>query len=287
MRQRVGSGHCPSLWLWGGHQHPPPACGGWCPGHWRRDALTPTSSCSRARHRGAVGEGRGSGEVRSLCGAMAGPAPAQVGFRKGPGPLLSRLAARSQLELVLCAVAVSLAVLLGIAVVALAIQYRRGREGHRSPAGAAVASPHLEGTRRDGEGQVSPGVLLPVLCPPRGAGRARSRSVPRFPPAHAHSPGHAFPARSLSQHLPDGCLCPGGQQDPGGTGCRDGPMPGLLPVLVRGLDQEEPTTQRALQVEHLQQHLGPEPGHHEASPRWALGDMTTGRRQAEPQCPQG
>ncbi|NWQ82750.1 ECE2 enzyme, partial [Columbina picui] len=55
----------------------------------------------------------------------AGPAPAQVGFRKGPGPLMSRLASRSQLELVLCAVAVSLALLLGIAVVALAIQYRR------------------------------------------------------------------------------------------------------------------------------------------------------------------
>lgn len=60
---------------------------------------------------------------------MAGPAPpAQVGFRKGPGTLLSRLASRSQLELVLCAVAVSLALLLSVAVVTLAIQYRRGRE---------------------------------------------------------------------------------------------------------------------------------------------------------------
>ncbi|NXR07632.1 ECE2 enzyme, partial [Semnornis frantzii] len=54
-----------------------------------------------------------------------GPAPAQVGFRKGPGPLLSRLASRSQLELVLCAITLALALLLGIAVVALAIQYRR------------------------------------------------------------------------------------------------------------------------------------------------------------------
>lgn len=59
---------------------------------------------------------------------MAGPAPAQVGFRKGPGTLLSRLASRSQLELVLCAVAVSLALLLSVAVITLAIQYRRGRD---------------------------------------------------------------------------------------------------------------------------------------------------------------
>ncbi|XP_071668736.1 endothelin-converting enzyme 2 isoform X5 [Patagioenas fasciata] len=55
----------------------------------------------------------------------ASPESVEVGFRKGPGPLLSRLASHSQLELVLCAVAVSLALLLGIAVVALAIQYRR------------------------------------------------------------------------------------------------------------------------------------------------------------------
>lgn len=202
---------------------------------------------------------------------MAGPASAQVGFRKGPGPLLSRLASRSQLELVLCAVAVSLALLLGVAVVTLAIQYRRGREGPRVPAGAAVVSPHLGGTRQVGEGRVSEGLLLQVLCPPQGAGRAWPRSVPWFPPAHTHSPRHAFPARSLSQHVPDGRLHPGGQQDPGGPGCRDGPVPGLLPVLVWGLDQEEPAAQRALQVEHLQQHLGPEPGHHEASPRWASG----------------
>lgn len=60
---------------------------------------------------------------------MAGPAPpAQVGFRKGPGTLLSHLTSRSQLEMVLCAVAVSLALLLSVAVVTLAIQYRRGRE---------------------------------------------------------------------------------------------------------------------------------------------------------------
>lgn len=76
---------------------------------------------------------------------MAGPAPAQVGFQKGPGPLLSRLASRSQLELVLCAVAVSLALLLGVAVVALAIQYCRGREGPHGPTGVAVASPHPGG----------------------------------------------------------------------------------------------------------------------------------------------
>ncbi|XP_064929780.1 endothelin-converting enzyme 2 isoform X7 [Columba livia] len=55
----------------------------------------------------------------------ASPDSVEVGFRKGPGPLLSRLASRSQLELVLCAIAVSLALLLGIAVVALAIQYHR------------------------------------------------------------------------------------------------------------------------------------------------------------------
>lgn len=53
--------------------------------------------------------------------------PAQVGFRKGTGPLLSRLASRSQLELVLCTVAITLALLLGITVVALAVQYSRGR----------------------------------------------------------------------------------------------------------------------------------------------------------------
>ncbi|OXB62122.1 hypothetical protein ASZ78_010527 [Callipepla squamata] len=50
---------------------------------------------------------------------------APVGFRKGTGPLLTRLASRSQLELVLCTVAVTLALLLGITVVALAIQYSR------------------------------------------------------------------------------------------------------------------------------------------------------------------
>uniref|UniRef100_A0A8D2MFL4 endothelin-converting enzyme 1 n=1 Tax=Zonotrichia albicollis TaxID=44394 RepID=A0A8D2MFL4_ZONAL len=53
------------------------------------------------------------------------PDSVEVGFRKGPGTLLSRLASRSQLELVLCAVAVSLALLLSVAVVTLAIQYRR------------------------------------------------------------------------------------------------------------------------------------------------------------------
>ncbi|KAM4769787.1 endothelin-converting enzyme 2 isoform 2-T2 [Cyanocitta cristata] len=55
----------------------------------------------------------------------ASPDSVEVGFRKGPGTLLSRLASRSQLELVLCAVAVSLALLLSVAVVTLAIQYRR------------------------------------------------------------------------------------------------------------------------------------------------------------------
>lgn len=73
-------------------------------------------------------EGRGGQRCSAPHGAMAGPAPAQVGFRKGPGTLLSRLASRSQLELVLCAVAVSLALLLSVAVITLAIQYRRGRE---------------------------------------------------------------------------------------------------------------------------------------------------------------
>ncbi|KAL2301263.1 hypothetical protein Nmel_011830 [Mimus melanotis] len=55
----------------------------------------------------------------------ASPDSVEVGFRKGPGTLLSRLASHSQLELVLCAVAVSLALLLSVAVVTLAIQYRR------------------------------------------------------------------------------------------------------------------------------------------------------------------
>ncbi|NXT73626.1 ECE2 enzyme, partial [Zapornia atra] len=55
----------------------------------------------------------------------ASPDSVEVGFRKGPGSLLSRLASRSQLELVLCAVAISLALLLSAAVVTLAIQYRR------------------------------------------------------------------------------------------------------------------------------------------------------------------
>uniref|UniRef100_A0A8C3Y2H2 endothelin-converting enzyme 1 n=1 Tax=Catharus ustulatus TaxID=91951 RepID=A0A8C3Y2H2_CATUS len=55
----------------------------------------------------------------------ASPDSVEVGFRKGPGTLLNRLASRSQLELVLCAVAVSLALLLSVAVVTLAIQYRR------------------------------------------------------------------------------------------------------------------------------------------------------------------
>ncbi|KAM8805099.1 endothelin-converting enzyme 2 [Eudromia elegans] len=53
------------------------------------------------------------------------PDSVEVGFRKGTAPLLGRLAARTQLELVLCAVAVSLALLLGVALVALAVQYRR------------------------------------------------------------------------------------------------------------------------------------------------------------------
>ncbi|XP_030082834.1 endothelin-converting enzyme 2 isoform X2 [Serinus canaria] len=55
----------------------------------------------------------------------ASPDSVEVGFQKGPGTLLSRLASRSQLEMVLCAVAVSLALLLSVAVVTLAIQYRR------------------------------------------------------------------------------------------------------------------------------------------------------------------
>ncbi|XP_066181939.1 endothelin-converting enzyme 2 isoform X2 [Sylvia atricapilla] len=55
----------------------------------------------------------------------ASPDSVEVGFRKGPGTLLSRLASRSQLELVLCAVAISLALLLSVAVITLAIQYRR------------------------------------------------------------------------------------------------------------------------------------------------------------------
>ncbi|XP_031459408.1 endothelin-converting enzyme 2 isoform X3 [Phasianus colchicus] len=55
----------------------------------------------------------------------ASPDSVEVGFRKGTGPLLSRLASRSQLELVLCTVTVTLALLLGITIVALAIQYSR------------------------------------------------------------------------------------------------------------------------------------------------------------------
>uniref|UniRef100_A0A8V0Z9T6 endothelin-converting enzyme 1 n=1 Tax=Gallus gallus TaxID=9031 RepID=A0A8V0Z9T6_CHICK len=55
----------------------------------------------------------------------ASPDSVEVGFRKGTGPLLSRLASRSQLELVLCTVAITLALLLGITIVALAVQYSR------------------------------------------------------------------------------------------------------------------------------------------------------------------
>lgn len=77
----------------------------------------------------------------------------------------------------------------------------------------------------------APGAL-PILGYRQGLAPLRAS----VSPVHSPSPRHAFPARSLSQHVPDGCLCPGGQQDPGGPGYRDGPMPGLLPVLVWGLD---------------------------------------------------
>lgn len=94
---------------------------------------------------------------------------------------------------------------------------------------------------------------------------------PRFPPgARLCRP----PPRPLPQHLPDRRLRARGQQDPGGSGPGHRPVPGFLPVLLRGLDQEEPPAHRALQVEHLQQHLGPEPGHHEAPPRWAAAGGT-------------
>uniref|UniRef100_A0A493TKV3 endothelin-converting enzyme 1 n=1 Tax=Anas platyrhynchos platyrhynchos TaxID=8840 RepID=A0A493TKV3_ANAPP len=91
--------------------------------------------------------------------------------------------------------------------------------------------------------------------PGPAAGRRRGRA------------GRAVQQRPLPQHLPDRRLRARGQQDPGGSGPGHRPVPGLLPVLLRGLDQEEPPAHRALQVEHLQQHLGPEPGHHEAPPR--------------------
>uniref|UniRef100_A0A803YKD7 endothelin-converting enzyme 1 n=1 Tax=Meleagris gallopavo TaxID=9103 RepID=A0A803YKD7_MELGA len=62
----------------------------------------------------------------------ASPDSVEVGFRKGTGPLLSRLASRSQLELVLCTVAITLALLLGITIVALAIQYSRENSSFNS-----------------------------------------------------------------------------------------------------------------------------------------------------------
>uniref|UniRef100_A0A8B9BAV9 endothelin-converting enzyme 1 n=1 Tax=Anser brachyrhynchus TaxID=132585 RepID=A0A8B9BAV9_9AVES len=70
----------------------------------------------------------------------------EVGFRKGPGPLLSRLASRSPLELALSAVAVTLALLLGAAVVALAVQYSRdpSRSTCLTDACVRVASKILE-----------------------------------------------------------------------------------------------------------------------------------------------
>lgn len=132
-----------------------------------------------------------------------------------------------------------------------------------------MTPPWPRGQRDRGHGRV-PGALRP----PRGAVGARHRGAPPVSPRRTALPS---PPRPLPQHLPDRRLRARGQQDPGGSGPGHRPVPGFLPVLLRGLDQEEPPAHRALQVEHLQQHLGPEPGHHEAPPRWGAAVGTPPR----------
>lgn len=68
-----------------GCQQPLPAHRGWCPGYPRRDAPVPTSSRSQARHRGAVGEGRGSVEVRSPPRCDGGSCFCPGGVSEGAG----------------------------------------------------------------------------------------------------------------------------------------------------------------------------------------------------------
>ncbi|KAM6357134.1 LOW QUALITY PROTEIN: endothelin-converting enzyme 2-like [Alca torda] len=176
---------------WGGPPAPAASSPGLVPWAPQGDAPAPTSSGSRA----GLGEGRGGGELGSPCGAMAGPAPAQVGFRKGPGPLLSRLASRSQLELLLCTVAVALALLLGVAVVALAIQYRRGREGPRRPA----RGPHSRWARgRTGREGSAPCGVQAGLGPAPCLGFPRhTRTAPGMP---------SLPDPSHSTCLTDACV---------------------------------------------------------------------------------
>ncbi|XP_064929777.1 endothelin-converting enzyme 2 isoform X4 [Columba livia] len=181
----------------------------------------------------APGADHGGGGGRRRCGGGGGPArPGQGAELSGRRPGMARMNVALQ-EL-----------------------------GHAMPDYKRATLQDDEGLEPAVDGSASPDSVEPA-----GAGALCHRRLPG--PAARHRrrrPGHPVPQRPLAQHVPDGRLHPGGQQDPGGPGCGDRPVPGLLPVFMWGLDQEEPPAQRALQVEHLQQHLGPEPGHHEASP---------------------
>lgn len=66
--------------------------------------------------------------------------PSQVGFRKGVMPLLSHLGSRTQLELVLCAISLFLAMLLAGSMITLGVQYNKGR---RRVCGVLYAAPLL------------------------------------------------------------------------------------------------------------------------------------------------
>lgn len=197
MRHRACLDDRPSLWLVGGL----PALTARLPGLLARDGPVATSSRSHGRRWAAAGR-EGGAVMLGPRGAMAGRAPAQVGFRKGPGTLLSRLASRSQLELVLCAVAVSLALLLSAAVVTLAIQYRRGRDTWRGrphtredTGGGGGAMGHSPGScsRRSVHPGVQPG-LGPAPC--LGFPRC-TRPAPGMP---------SLPDPSHSTCLTDACV---------------------------------------------------------------------------------
>ncbi|KAI6063070.1 Endothelin-converting enzyme 2 isoform X2 [Aix galericulata] len=131
MLQGERRGQFPPRSFYGVAPRPPrgcPSCG-----------VTPSRGSRRHPHAPSGFAGGAQPRCRTL-------PPTQVGFRKGPGPLLSRLASRSQLELALSAVAVTLALLLGAAVVALAVQYSRdpSRSTCLTDACVRVASKILE-----------------------------------------------------------------------------------------------------------------------------------------------
>uniref|UniRef100_A0A672UYU4 endothelin-converting enzyme 1 n=1 Tax=Strigops habroptila TaxID=2489341 RepID=A0A672UYU4_STRHB len=138
---------------------------------------------------------------------MAGPAPAQVGFRKGPAPLVSRLASRSHLELVLCIIAISLALLFSIAVVALAIQYRRGRVVPAALPGWRWHSHTRGGHGRMGRDASAPGSCFGCSAHSRvqtGLGPAPCLSFPRHMRTAPGMP--SLPDPSHSTCLTDACV---------------------------------------------------------------------------------